>query len=196
MRYSLLLPGLLSLALCMIGCNGNPAYSNLDPIEDDYTAELTVQRIMSGVIEDNVLGNLENGTFTDEVVTGLSGTATVDGYESYTQSSCGDFCTEREYNAEVTIVFSNFTVNSASNAVTTISGTIYYKDYDYSRQSGVSSYSSSRSYTIRSTSTIQYRMTADNEWGYEDILTFSASGSNPYQPSGSMRTNSGTYFFN
>ncbi|WP_455381305.1 hypothetical protein [Salinispira pacifica] len=194
MKCILLVSAILSGSLFLIGCDASASSSGLDPIESAYDAELTVRSIIDGVVTRNVMSRLSNGTITAKVVSGMSGSATVDGYKSYTQSSCGTDCVSSTYDAQVTITFSDFAVQSSDNATTTITGSVYFKDHEYSRQYEYS-FSSSRSYTIRSNSNIQYKMVVDNDWGYEETFTFSASGSNPYNPSGTLSTGKDSFSF-
>jgi hypothetical protein len=171
--------------------------SNLSPIADSYVAE-DVVRGVANAIEYGVMNQLDNGTFTNVVVNGITGTATVTGYESYTgNQSCGASCIESTYDAIVTIVFNNFkTKGSYTNVEFVLNGTIYYDKYNWSMTSS-SGYSSSRSVQITSTGSVQVQEIIDGgSWGYQDTILFDASGTSFDSMSGSCTVSSGiTYYF-
>jgi hypothetical protein len=172
------------------------ASSNSSTVSDKYVAEDAVRRVRSGVY-DGVLAKLSNGTFSSTNVNGTTGTASVTGTESSsTGVSCGTDCVRSRYDADVTVVFTNFKFNYASNDVVTLTGTVVYTEHSSSTQSGLS-YSSSRSITIKSSGQVQYNDVITYSTGgstYQDAVTFNASGSSEYNLSGTLANGAGATF--
>lgn len=187
-------------ALTFVGCGGGEegggGGSKLTAITNSSTAE-DVVRGVANATEYGVMNQLNNGTFSNTVVNGISGTATVTGYESYTGTvSCGASCVQSTYDAIVTIVFNNFkTKGSYTNVEFILNGTIYYDKYEWSQTTG-SGYNSSRSVQINSNSALQVQESIDGGvWGYQDTINFSASGTTFDSMSGSCTVGSGTTFY-
>lgn len=195
---------LLTVLIFVAGCGGGGggdsggSASGLSQISDKYSARDVVGNLHDSVTK-GVLQNLSNGTYQGTIVNGITGTATVTGSQtSSTGQSCGTDCVRSTYSVNVTIVFSNCTVQSLTNAKTTINGTIKYVESSSSTQSGTS-HSSSESISMSSTGPVQVTEVVQGysgTWGYQDTVTFSAGGSNPYLLTGTCTAGNGvTYSF-
>lgn len=170
--------------------------SQIESVNNANIAEWVVETTAEHIAQRNVLDRLSNGDFMGEVLYGDSGTATVNGSESYTGTvSCGTDCVSSTYEATISVSFDNYRV-TYSNGEYTINGSINYSEYRYSRQSGLS-YSSSESYMVESVNPVYVRMIYDGSWGYEDTVTFRGSSSRaPYLMSGWCSASNGvTYNF-
>jgi hypothetical protein len=197
-----LLLSLLINIIFLAGCGGGGSSgsddtgSNLAPILARYEAEDAVIRVRAAV-DEGVLSHLSNGTFTGSVVNGITGTATVTGTEASTSYvSCGTDCIRSTYDADVTVVFSNFKFNYASNNAVTLTGSVEYTEHYTATQSGLS-YSSSRSITIHSNGQVQYLSIialSTGDTGYQDTITFDATGSSDWSFSGTLTNSVGTIF--
>lgn len=187
---------ILFFVLILQGCNkGNKGdeNSNLDPINDKSTAEYCVKQIADGVMN-KLLGDLDYGTYTNEKINGISGDATVSGDKYYNSNiSCGSDCVRSETDIDLAIIFNNYVVMSCDNCRSEITGTVYYKDNTWTQQSGLN-YSSGGVISCQGNN-ISYKITSDG-WGYEDNITFSASGKSIYSLSGWCTAKNGeTYNF-
>jgi hypothetical protein len=140
---------------------------------------------------------LANGSHTATVVSGLSGSATVSGIETYiVGASCGTDCVTSSRNINITVVFNGYKVKSSDNTTTTITGTVTYADDTWSRQSGLS-YSSGGSVRISSKSTVNVDVAeTSGSFAYSDAITFYASDSNAsYVKGWCIAKNGITYYF-
>ena len=108
-------------------------------IQDDYDAEELAKDLHEAVKD--AVGTLGEGTYTDEVVAGSSGTASLTGTKSSNTSYFGDsMSTTDDY--DFVIVFSDYT-----DLGCTITGTVDYDYYRYQSTNG-STGTSSFSYNI------------------------------------------------
>jgi hypothetical protein len=147
--------------------------SNLDPIADGYDAEFLIRHIAEGLM-DAVLDNLSHGTYNGTIVYGISGEASVYGDYYYTSGiDCGTDCVRSERDIDLTVSFSNYKVMSCDNCEATITGTVYYTDNTWSRQSGLS-YSSGGTISVAGEN-VKFKEVYDDSWGYSDVITFYAS---------------------
>ncbi|MBN2213432.1 MAG: hypothetical protein JW723_04245 [Bacteroidales bacterium] len=165
------------LAIIYSGCekDNDPEDSNLDPVTDGYDAEYLIRHIAEGVI-DAVLDDLSHGTYSGTIVNGISGNASVSGDYYYTSGiDCGTDCVRSEKDIDLTVVFSNYKVMSCDNCEATITGTVYYTDNTWSRQSGLS-YSSGGRITVEGED-VAFKEVYDGSWGYSDVISFYASRS-------------------
>lgn len=149
--------------------------SNLDPITDGYDAEFLIRHIAEGVM-DAVLDDLSHGTYSGTRVYGISGDAVVSGDYYFTSGiDCGTDCVRSERDIDLTVVFSNYKAMSCDNCEATITGTVYYTDNTWSRQSGLS-YSSGGTISVAGEDVI-FKEVYDGSWGYSDVISFYASRS-------------------
>lgn len=175
----------------------NSENSNLEAITDKYAAEDNVQHIADRLMK-AVFNNLPNGTYTNQVVNGVSGTATISGNKLFQSGiDCGYDCVKSQTDYDLTIVFANYNAKTCDNCDATISGTVHYSDNRWSRQSGLN-YSSGGTISCSGNNiTFKEVITSDyNIWGYSDIISFSASGGSTYKLSGWLTASNGeTYNF-
>lgn len=169
------------LAIFLTACGGGGGGDDDvvgEPIASERAAENAVKDV-AAVIQTEVLGSLPHGTYTNEVVDGISGTASVTGdYYYYDNVDCGFNCVESYNDTTITVVFTDYKAASADNAETTLSGTVTYANNKWSRQSGLS-YSSGGSIPVSGNDVSYYRKIWNDyeTWGYQDTISFSASGS-------------------
>lgn len=187
------LAGALALAW---GCKSATDVPELTPINTTSSARFVAGDIVAAA--SGVRAGLANGTYTSVSRSGTAGSAIVSGTISHQSGiSCGTSCVRSETNTTLTIVFTGYGANTASNTTTTLSGTITYRDTRYSQQTG-SGYTSGGSLCVTATTVLQYRMTgtdAAGTFGLSDtIMAFSACGSETSQ-SGSLTTSSGSFSF-
>ena len=193
----------LGLFVCMLtlsGCGGGGGGgeggggSGAAPISSSSNARFVVRDIADGVINRNLLPSLSNGSHTQTLVSGLSGTATVSGTETYSVGqSCGTNCVRTSANVSITIVFSSYAVMSANNTRTTLTGTVTYTDYTWSQQSGLS-YSSGGSVSVGGNGVSYHIVETSGSFAYSDTITFDASGSGPAYVNGWCRPGNGTTY--
>jgi hypothetical protein len=201
--WLILLMALFFTIILLAGCGGgggdsegDGTGSNLGTIDARYEAEDAVITVRAAV-DDGVLAHLSNGTFSGSTVNGITGTATVTGTEASTSNvSCGYDCIRSTYDADVTIVFSDFKFNYASNNAVTLTGSVDYTEHYTSTQSGLN-YTSSRSITVHSNGPVQYLSWIDlttGDYGYQDTITFNATGDSDWNFSGTLTNNAGVTF--
>jgi hypothetical protein len=168
--------------------------SNLDPITNDYDAEFLIRHIAEGLM-DAVLDDLSHGTYSGIKIYGISGDASVSGDYYYTSGiDCGTDCVRSERDIDLTVAFNKYKVMSCDNCEATITGTIYYTDNTWSRQSGLS-YSSGGTITVAGDNVV-FKEVYDGRWGYSDVITFYASRSSGSSFSGWCTPKNGiTYNF-
>lgn len=166
--------------LLTVSCSSeeDDSNSNLKPISSDDMAEQIVEELAEQIIDQNVLASLSHGTYSDQIVNGRSGTAKVTGtYEFQSGIDCGYDCIKSESNVNVTVIFGKYKVISYDNCEATIaSGAIRYTDETWSEQYGLN-YSSGGTIKIEGTD-VKFKDICDGgSFGYDDVLSFSASGS-------------------
>lgn len=166
--------------VCTLNCGDSSTDpgADLDPITDKWAANDAVEDVAKCVRD--ALDGLQ-GTLSSVTVQGTSGSASVSGTKTYASGiSCGTDCVRSETDIDVTVVFNNYTANTASNERTTVSGTVNYRDTSWSQQSGLS-YSSGGGIYVDGTnvafaSVVYDQSTGETRWGYTGTLTFNASG--------------------
>lgn len=166
-------------------------------VDNSAKAESVVEQLADGVIGRNLLDQISSGvSYSDHTVSGSQGgSASVSGLEYYSgQVDCGSSCVESTYEVTITVVFNGYKVMSSDNVVATVTGTVNYYEYSYSRQSGLS-YSSSKSLNIDGNSVqVSFIPTDIVNWGYVDTISFSASGKTAGLLSGSVTTAGGANY--
>jgi hypothetical protein len=169
--------------------------ANLDPIESEYSAEFIIKNLAEGVIYNKVLYSLAFGTYSNEIVNGTSGTAKMTGIYNYTANiSCGTDCIRSVTNVNVTIVFDHYQVMSCTNCESIVTGTITYTDNTWSQQSGLS-HTSGGSISLAGTGVAFKELIDGGSSGWNDVISFSASG-DFYNMSGWCKAGNGiTYNF-
>jgi len=179
------------------GDDGSSKVDSINPVDDSFSAKLTAGDI--AVIAEDIVAGLAQGSHSDTVVNGKSGTATVTGSISTTDSNCGTDCLSTHSNHSITIVFNKYSVNSSSNEVTKISsGSVFYTDSRYYQQSGLN-YTSGGGISIEGANMEFESIGTDSvgTFGTRDsIVSVLASGSSTSfsSLSGSLATESGASF--
>ena len=196
--YGIIFTVLMGL-LTACGEESDGGGGGFESITSSGMAEFMVEDLADGVIIGNLLAALPNGTYSNEVVYGLSGTATVDGKYIYNGSiSCGSSCVRSETDADIAILFNQYRVMSAGNTEAVVNGWVWYTNTRWSQQSGYS-YSSGGSVTVGSyvDNSVTYQV-SDIDTGtfaYRDtILEFVASGSFASNLSGRLIAGNGTEY--
>lgn len=130
-------------------------------------------------------------TYTDEVISGTTGTVTINGTNvrdySSTSSSVSD-----THTIDVTLEFSNY----SDGGDLTMTGTVSYYEYHHSYQSGASSYSSSFSKSITSDNAHIVCPMSDSEGTIVDDVSFNISDKdgNQYSIEGNITNGNGETF--
>lgn len=198
--------GWLSLMLALGACGGGDEDPNngwtcvggcgaegVRAIDDAVKAE-NFTRALAAVAESIV----PDGSYTDRIVSGSSGTARISGHSVLRKGSCGTDClaASRHRRHEV---FSEFRMKHGGNTDVTVSGTGRLRDTRGSRQSGRDSFSSSGSIRFSSPRITAGVLTIDSNgrtYGVSDTAGLSASSSAGSNWSGSLRPSNGvTYSF-
>ena len=174
--------GSLLMLVCalslVIGCGGGGGGDGGDvggimPITNAGDASVAAEAV-SAVI-DTVLENLADGTYNNEVVYGISGTASVTGDCYHYSGDCGVDCVESWNDVDLMITFANYEAACADNAEATLSGTITYTDDTWSQQQG-QNYNSGGSVDMAGSdvSFYMYIWYEDPipDWCYEDTISF------------------------
>ncbi len=180
----------------LTGCGGGGGGQggNFDSILSNGDAEDVINTITTAV--DAVDSDISGSTFLNVTSPGQTGgSATVNGYKTYSQTSCGTDCISDTNYTEITIEFSNYII---LDGIEISSGTVYYTETRTSRQSGLS-YSSTTSISLSS-----YRpvvVSAVSYWysgvpnGVKGTVDFSGTSSSTLMfLSGSLTTNLGGSF--
>lgn len=177
------------------GGGGGGSSGNFELISSSSDASEVMDTITSAV--DVTVNDLYGDTFTNTVSFGqTSGTATVNGFQTYDQYSCGLDCIRTDNYMEITIVFSNYVI---LDDIEISKGTVYFIKTNSSIQQGVY-YSSSTSISLDSTEPVT--VSAVEYWvsgvptGVKDTVEFSGtSNSSISSLSGVLTTSSGTFSF-
>ena len=149
----------------------------MPPITNAAEAAFAVQGVASAI--DDVLGNLAHGTYTNEVVSGVSGTASVAGEKYYYSGvDCGYDCVRSYNDTAIEIVFADYKAVYCDydTCATTLSGTVTYTDDTWSRQQG-SYYTSGGSVVMAGSDVSCYTVVSPGyiaDWGYQDTISFMA----------------------
>ena len=187
------------LVVAASACGGGGSGSGgsgggLAAVTNADSADTVVRWLSDGVIEGELLNSLPLGTHNQYSANGsLAGTATVTGENTYTTASSGS-CVSSTRTADLTtIVFDNYRVMSSDNVEATITGTVTFYYYYYSQQCSTG-YSSNRSVSISGDS-VQVRFVVDGTSGYQDTITFDASGTSSMLLHGACTAGGTTYYF-
>lgn len=195
--YLLFVGALAVLPSCDGGDETTSSGGGVTAIANSDDAEFFLQSMIEGVVQRNVLLNLDTETPNGTVVSGsLGGSATVSGTARYISGqSCGMDCVESHHETELTIVFDDFSVMSNDNTQARVSGEISYTDDTWSRQSGMNY--SSGGWVGGSGSNVHGRFVVDGDWGLDDVVsfTFSAYKGDLYSMTGDVSCSNGTYYF-
>lgn len=200
-RNAMSLVSMIALGGVLAGCGGAPGGSagggtTVTGVTSAGAAQFVVTDLASRAIGQNLLQGLTlNTSPSGQVVAGtLGGSATVSGTFDFTSSSCGSNCVTNSDAVDLTMVFTHYTVMTASNTKATVDGTVSYSDHTWSEQSNTSFYSGgSMSLTG---SGVHYRVVdVGGYWGYDDTLAFNVSGPSPDTLSGQCASGSGTFTF-
>jgi hypothetical protein len=186
--------GFTLLTSCGGGGGGGGSSSNLKPVNNTYDASSAVLDV-TNVIYNAVLDKLDHGSYSGQVVSGISGTATVTGdYYFYSGVSCGSDCVRSYNDTSIEIVFNGFKATYPDNGTVTLTGTVNYSDNSSSRQSGLS-YSSSGNISVEGNdvSFQQVIQGYSSTYGYKDTISFSGYG-DLYDMSGSLTASSGNTY--
>lgn len=196
-KYLVLSCCIIVIGACMHDEEEEGVDGGITGVDSSAKAESVVEQLADGVIGRNLLDQIDsNIAYTNHAVNGSQGgSASVAGLEYFSgQVSCGSICVESTYEVTITVFFNDYKVMSADNVVATVTGTVNYYEYYYSRQSGLS-YSSSKSVRLDGNSVqVSFIPTDIVNWGYQDTISFSASGKTAGLLSGSVTTAGGANY--
>jgi hypothetical protein len=157
---------------------------------------------MASALATTVANIVPNGTYSNQVVSGQSGSARVSGSKSYSGVvSCGTDCVSSTHGANLTVVFSDYLAKPPGGSTNTrirVTGTLTFTDTRSSRQQGLSYSSSGRMTVSGSSLAVRYEITDDlgRVYGYADTVaalsTTSSSGSSWLD--GSLRASNGVNY--
>lgn len=171
-------------------CVGGCPSEGVTTVDNDTRA-----RLLGTAIGEAATAKVPSGSFANQLVDGLAGTATFSGASSHTESDCGTDCLRRTTNTNVTVVFSGYHVKVGTDDVT-LSGTATITNNQWSQQSGLA-YSSGGALRVQSTRLVaRHAITQSNGqvWGEADTVAVSISSNGSW--SGSVQGANGvTYSF-
>lgn len=164
--------------------------------------DTTSAQSVAGALANSAANLVPNGTYNNQTVNGLSGSARVTGSKSYSGVvSCGTDCVSTSNSANLTIVFSDYYAQppgGSTNTKVRITGTLTFTDNRSTRQQGLA-FSSSGRMTVSGTGvTVRYEITDSQGrvYGYADsvatISTTSTTGST--WNDGSLRASNGVTY--
>jgi len=185
---------ILIVFIAACGGDGGDSSGNFEPISSNSDASDVIDTITSAV--NSIVYDISGDTFTNVISVGqTSGTATVNGYQTYDQYSCGLDCIRSDNYKELTIVFSNYVI---LDDIEISKGTVFFTYTHSSTQSGLNYYSST---SISMYSTLPVTVSAVSYWvsgvptGVKDTIEFSGSSySSISSLSGTLTTSSGATF--
>jgi len=187
------------LVVVVSACGGGDSGSGgsgggLTAVTNADSADTVVRWMSDGVIEGGLFNSLPLGTHNQYSVNGgLGGTATVTGKDTYTTASSSSCVSSTRIADLTTVVFDNYKVMSSDNVEATITGTVTFYYYYYSQQCS-GGYSSNKSVSISGDS-VQVRFVVDGTSGYQDTISFGASGTSSMLLHGSCTAGGTTYYF-
>jgi hypothetical protein len=191
MKRSLSILIVLIVTAILVGCGGGGGgggdevagedVSGLSAIGDSSSAsnavldvEIAVEKGIIGALADRY-GDNGNGSYNgNPYIPGAVVTGGVGHYVDVPCGSEGSGCTYTWNNTSLTIVFDHFKTSAGMNGELTLTGTVTYTDDTFRSASlnkgGIKVEGSGVAYTK-----VMYREDS-SKWGYNDIISFSASG--------------------
>lgn len=186
---------LLAFLLANFGCESekNETCTSTGPINSAACAKIVVQSITNEVIYGTIIDLVPEQFNLNLVINGNSGTAAVTGAYSIKNIDCGNNCSGFQNNYDLSIQFDNYQIMTSTNKTITVTGTVALTDqlwevFPGGRPGGE---------LISRSANISYQsLEQDGRSGFQDTLSFEATGASPDNLSGTgIPSNGITYAF-
>ena len=150
----------------------------LEPIESTGAATVLVESLSIGVFDSKILEKLEGGSYSDTLIYGISGTASVTGEKVITdETSCGDGCLESSSIIDISVEFDSYRVIINNGRETTIDGTVQY--FESSTTTLVEGFYITSGYVKMEGDDVDIRLLEDEDSGIKDNISFRVTGDTP-----------------